>query len=80
MPAATLTSKGQITLPKAIRKLMGVDTGDQIAFRVQEDGKVYVEPENVDLMSLKGVLKSSVRGVSVEDMNEAIAQEAGKSP
>ncbi len=74
MPTATLTSKGQITLPKSVRELMGVDTGDQIAFRIQEDGKIYVEPENIDLMSLKGILKTSVRGITVEDMNEVIAE------
>ncbi len=79
MPTATLTSKGQITLPKIVREVMGVDTGDQISFRIQEDGKIYVEPENVDLMSLKGILKSSVRGASIEDMDEAVAQEASKN-
>ena len=78
MPTATLTSKGQITLPKQIREVMGVSAGDHISFRVQENGKIYVEPENVDLMSLRGILKTSVRGVTVEDMNEAIEKAASR--
>lgn len=38
---ATLTSKGQITLPKSIRQAMGLDTGDKVAFEFR-DGEVVV--------------------------------------
>ncbi len=76
MPTATLTSKGQITIPKRVREALGVRTGDRLAFRVQEDGKVLMEAETVDLMSLRGVLKPTVRGVSVEDMDRAIRKGA----
>ncbi|WPP02075.1 type II toxin-antitoxin system PrlF family antitoxin [Pseudomonas sp. HR96] len=45
MPAihetATLTSKGQITLPKAVRQLLGLDTGGKIAFDLR-DGEIIV--------------------------------------
>lgn len=39
---ATLTSKGQVTLPKPIRQALGVDAGGKIAFRLREDGLVVV--------------------------------------
>lgn len=39
---ATLTSKGQITLPKAIRQALGVDTGDKIVFNLTERGRITV--------------------------------------
>ena len=46
MPAihelATITSKGQITLPKPIRQALGVDTGGKVAFDLREDGQVVV--------------------------------------
>lgn len=46
MPAihelATLTSKGQITLPKPIRQALGVDIGGKIAFDLHEDGNITV--------------------------------------
>jgi antitoxin PrlF len=46
MPAiheiATITSKGQITLPKPIRQVLGVDAGGKVAFDLNEDGKVVV--------------------------------------
>lgn len=39
---ATLTSKGQVTLPKPIRQALGVDAGGKIAFQLREDGLVVV--------------------------------------
>jgi antitoxin PrlF len=69
-----ITSKGQITLPKAIRDKLGVKPGDRVTFREQADGRIVVEAATVDLLSLCGVIKPKVRGVTVEDMNEAIGQ------
>lgn len=39
---ATITSKGQITLPKPIRQALGVDAGGKVAFELREDGQVVV--------------------------------------
>ena len=39
---ATMTAKGQITLPKSIRQAMGVDTGAKVAFELHEDGQIVV--------------------------------------
>ena len=72
MPAATLTSKGQITLPKQIRDRLGLETGDRVAFHQRADGSVVVEPETLDLMTLRGSVRPRVRGVSLEDMDAAV--------
>jgi antitoxin PrlF len=66
-----ITSKGQITVPKAVREALGVYAGDRISFVVHEDGTVTVEAETVDLQALRGVLKTN-RKVTVEQMNDAI--------
>ena len=71
---AAITTKGQITLPKAIRDKLGVKPGDRVTFREQADGKIVVEAATVDLLSLCGVIKPKVRGVTVQDMNEAIGR------
>ena len=39
---ATMTAKGQITLPKTIRQALGVDVGAKVAFELHEDGQVIV--------------------------------------
>jgi len=72
MPSSTITSKGQITLPVEVRRALGLRPGDRVSFRTARDGSVVVEPETVDLMSLKGSVKSKVRGVSVEQMQHAL--------
>ena len=71
MASATVTSKGQITIPKEIREALELEAGDRVAFRVDGDGRVVLEPETVDLMQLFGVLKPAARGVTVEEMKRA---------
>lgn len=72
MPHAKITSKGQITLPKAVRDRLRVGPGDRVAFHVAESGAVTLEAATIDLRSLIGSVKSPVRGVTVEQMNEGI--------
>jgi antitoxin PrlF len=75
MPAATLTSKGQITLPKAIRELLRLDTGDIVEFVVAENGDVHVRAGRYDVRDLRGLLRKPGRKpVSLDAMDEAIRQ------
>jgi AbrB family looped-hinge helix DNA binding protein len=76
MAAATLTSKGQVTIPKEIREALGLETGHRVSFQVREDGVVEMSSENLDVMSLCGSLKPTVRGVTLKDMDEAIRKGA----
>jgi antitoxin PrlF len=78
MPSAKLTSKGQITVPKEVREALGLHTGDRLAFRLCEDGTVQVTAETVDLMSLRGSVRTQVKGVTVEAMNEVILRSGGR--
>lgn len=78
MAYSRITSKGQVTVPKAIRDALGVEAGDRLAFRLEEDGRVLVEPETVDLRALRGVLRPRRRGVTVEDMAEAVRKGAAR--
>jgi AbrB family looped-hinge helix DNA binding protein len=78
MPTSTITSKGQITIPKEVRASLGLEAGHEVTFRVREDGVVELRPKNVDLMSLRGILKPRVKGVTIEDMNAAIRQAAAR--
>jgi antitoxin PrlF len=80
MQIATLTNEGQIIVPKPVQEALGVRPGDRIGFEIREDGTIVVRAERaekVDLLSLRGVLKPKVRGVTVEEMNETIRKAAG---
>jgi AbrB family looped-hinge helix DNA binding protein len=76
MPTATVTSKGQITLPQKVRDLLRVETGDQVDFFVNEHGDMIVRPVRLDITDLGGLLqRPRKRSVSVEEMNAAILRE-----
>jgi AbrB family looped-hinge helix DNA binding protein len=73
MPSATLTSKGQLTLPKAIRDLLRLGAGDRVDFIVKDDGTVVLRPATVDVRELKGLLhRKGLTPLSVEEMNAII--------
>ena len=72
MPSAKLTSKGQITVPREVREALGLHSGDRLAFVVRDDGTFTVAAEKVKLSSLAGSVRSKVKGVTIEQMNEAI--------
>ena len=75
MSTAKVTAKGQITIPKAIRDALGVETGDRVEFVVREDGIVEMIARTRPLLSLAGILGEQRLGVSVQDMDSAIAEQ-----
>lgn len=77
MPSATLTSKGQLTLPKAIRDLLRLGAGDRVDFIVKDDRTVVLRPATVDVHELKGLLhKKGIKPLSIEQMNAIIRRRA----
>ena len=76
---ATLTSKGQITLPKSVRQLLGLDTGGKIAFDVR-DGEVVVSRadaphEDPAIGAFLSLLEADIRaGRNVEALPRDLAQ------
>ena len=57
MPTATITSKGQITIPVEVRKKLGLKAGDRISFFEDGDGKYTFEPKTGSIMDMEGILK-----------------------
>jgi AbrB family looped-hinge helix DNA binding protein len=77
MPRSTLTSKGQITIPKEVRDQMGLKPGDRIDFVKGRTGGFSIRPINTDFRSLRGIIKSPLgRPITIEEMDEAIARGA----
>lgn len=77
MSTSTLTSKGQTTIPKDVRKRLNLHPGDRLEFVIDEDGRVLVLPASIDASELVGMLRPPARPVSVEDMNRAIRKRGG---
>ena len=73
---ATITSKGQITLPKAVRDRLKLHIGDKLDFIVRDDGHLEVVPVKSSITELKGIAPRPSHYVSLEDMDKAIAEGA----
>ena len=73
---ATVTSKGQITLPKAIREHFQLHTGDKVQFIIMDDGHVFLIPPKIPLAQLKGILPPPERALTIEEMEQTIETEA----
>jgi len=69
---ATVTSKGQITIPKEIREVAGIREGDAVAF-VSFADRVMLVPRNKPVESIFGILSEYGRpGTAIEDYDEAV--------
>lgn len=77
MSQATVTSKGQVTIPAPVRANMKVGAGDKIEFIEIGNGKYEVVAVTREVKTLKGLFKSS-RTVSIDEMNQAISESASK--
>lgn len=75
MPNATLTSKGQVTIPAEVRRKLGLKTGDRIEFRVRGAEAAVRKSALRSARSLYGLLRrEGQRALSVEEMNDAVAR------
>lgn len=78
MSTSTMTSKGQTTIPKDVRKRLNLHPGDRLEFIIEEDGRVVVLPASVDASELAGMLKRPAKPVTVAEMNQAIRKRGGR--
>lgn len=78
MPTATVTSKGQITIPKSVREGLGVDAGDRVEFVESTKGVYTLVAVSRDVRELKGLIAKPARPVTVEAMKRAIAKRASR--
>ena len=72
MATATLTSKGQITIPLDVRQRLKLDTGARVEFVEAADGEFLIRPAVADVRSLKGLLRKPAKRVSIDDMTKVI--------
>jgi AbrB family looped-hinge helix DNA binding protein len=78
MSESTISSKGQVTVPKAIRMQLHLQVGDRVRFVVEEDGSVSIAAATRDVSSLRNVLPRPRRKASLEDIQTAIRRRALK--
>lgn len=73
---ATITSKGQITLPQRIREHLNLHSGDRVEFIENENGTYSVYPVTSSITALKGMTPAPSKEVTLEEMEKAIVTSA----
>ena len=76
---ASVTSKGQLTLPKAIRQQLNLGLGSRLDFSVNEQGWLMARPVTNTALGLAGILRRPGQAaVSVEAMADAVEATAAE--
>ena len=73
MAKATMTTKGQVTIPAAVRAALGAERGDRMEFVQIGPGLFAVFAATESVTALKGLVRKPKTPVSIENMNVAIA-------
>ncbi len=76
--AATVSSKGQVVIPSDVRRKLGLTQGSVLRFVVDGDS-VRLLAAGSDIRQLKGRLTVPAQPVSVDDMNDTIAQRRSRA-
>ncbi|MDX2504371.1 MAG: AbrB/MazE/SpoVT family DNA-binding domain-containing protein [Gammaproteobacteria bacterium] len=80
MPLSTLTTKGQVTIPKDIRETLHLYTGDKVEFIISDTNEVILRPVTKKVSDVFGSLSNYKKesSITVEKMNEAIKENIKK--
>ena len=79
MATATVTSKGQITIPAIVRTSLGVEAGDRVEFVEVEPGRFELVAATQSVTALKGLVRKPASPETVDAMNDAIAAQGAKA-
>ena len=79
MTTATLTSKGQITIPAIVRAALGVEAGDRVEFVQIEPGHFELVAATQSVTALKGMVRKPASPVTIDAMNKVIAAFGAKA-
>jgi antitoxin PrlF len=74
MSTALVNSRGQITIPAEVRKKLGLKAGARVWFIENENGEYTLKIKTGSIMNLRGIFRWTGKPVSIEEMNETIAQ------
>ena len=76
MTTATVTSKGQVTIPIDVREKLGIRAGTRVQFVPRPDGGYDFVASSGSIRDIRGMINAGGRTVSLEEMDDAIADAA----
>jgi len=78
MATAKMTSKGQVTIPVAVRKELGLKPGVRIDFYSKGNGEYGMRARTGSIMDLKGIFGKLGHSLTIEEMNQAVLDRAAE--
>jgi antitoxin PrlF len=79
VPTATMTSKGQLTVPAEVRERLGLHAGSRVSFVETEDGTYELRVERGSIRDLAGLFPWDGPPKTLEEMDDAIAAGAAQT-
>ena len=76
MPTATLTSKGQITIPVSVRNRLDLRPGDQVDFWEDGGSTLRITPRKRSIDDLFGMVRGAAVSLSIEEMDDVMGEAA----
>jgi AbrB family looped-hinge helix DNA binding protein len=76
MHQSAITVKGQVTIPVSLRRKFGLQRGDKVVFK-EEDNKIYLQPVQNRVEAAFGIINPS-KSATLEEMDEAVKKRAGR--
>ncbi|MBW1750603.1 MAG: AbrB/MazE/SpoVT family DNA-binding domain-containing protein [Deltaproteobacteria bacterium] len=76
MHQSAITVKGQVTIPVSLRRKFGLQRGDKVVFK-EEDNKIYLQPVQNRVEAAFGIITPS-KSATLEEMDEAVKKRAGR--
>lgn len=76
MNQSSITSKGQVTIPVALRRKCGLHGGDKVVFK-EENNRIYLQPVQDTIDAAFGII-TSAKSATLEEMDEAVKKRAGR--
>ena len=79
MSTATMTSKGQVSIPADVRSDLGLRAGSRLAFVRNDAGDYEIRVASASIRDLKGIVPAPAVPVTLEEMDDAVAAGASSS-
>jgi len=79
MSTATVTSKGQVTIPADVRRALQIESGDQLFFMVEGERGVLVPTHRQSIMAFQGILRVTAPYPSHQEIRETIRHQRGEA-
>lgn len=78
MSESTISSKGQVTVPKSIRMRLRLKEGDRLRFVVDADGSVRLTAATRDVSELKAILPRPKRRATLADIDATVRRHVAR--